>query len=357
MTTVLVGAGLLGGHALAVSVPVPTVPTVPTVPPVTVPALPVTVTTPTATVSTPTATVSTPTATASLPTVAPPALPGGSVQGPLSTQAGSAAAPGATAVSSVAGSTPGVGSAESTSSASAAPRPDRTRVERLRSSRPWIATSGPKRHRGTTLTFVLPRAARVVFVVKQLSPVCRIAAHFAVDGHAGRNRIRFPRRGSKLRLDPGTYRITARTRAGQVVQRVTIVVVKARVPTRDQIIAARAANVCVVSAASGSIGASNTSSPQGGLTPGQPSASGPVEAGNAHPGAVLGSTVATAARAVQPFLVALLTLAILLLTVASLPRPALSDSRANQILERHRMEIAGLGAAAFAAVLIALLLS
>ena len=348
--TVLVGVGLLGGHALAVTVPVPTVPTV------TVPTLPVTVTTPTATVSTPTATVSAPTTSASLPTVAPPALPAGAVQAPLSTQAGSAA-PAATAGSSVAGSTPGGGSAGSTSSASAAPGPDRTRVERLRSSRPWIATSGPKRLRGTTLTFVLPRAARVVFVVKQLSPVCRITAHFAVNAHAGRNRIRFPGRGSKLRLDPGTYRITARTRAGQVVQRVTIVVVKAGAPTRDQIIAARAANVCVLSAASGSTGASNTSSPQGALTPGQPSASGPVGAGNTHPGGVLGSTVATAARAVQPFLVALLALAIFLLTVASLPRPALSDSRANQILARHRMEIAGLGAAVFGAVLIALLLS
>jgi hypothetical protein len=349
--TVLVGAGLLGGHALAVTVPVPPVPTV------TVPALPVTVTTPIATVSTPTATVSAPTATASLPTVAPPALPAGSVQAPLSTQAGSAA-PAASAVSSVAGSTPGGGSAGSTSSAPAAGGPPQTRVARLRSSRPWIATSGPKRLRGTTLTFVLPRAARVLFVVKQLSPVCRIAAHFAVNAQAGRNRIRFPRRGSKLRLDPGTYRITARTRTGQVVQRVTIVVVKAGVPSRDQIIAARAANVCVLSTASVSIGASNlASSPQGPLTPGQPSASGPVEAGNTHPGAVLGSTVATAAHAVQPFLVALLALAILLLATASRPRPAFSDSRANQILARHRMEIAGLGAASFVAVLIALLLS
>jgi len=351
VTTVLVGAGLLGGHALAVTVPVPTVPTV------TVPALPITVTTPTATVSTPIATVSAPTTSASLPTVAPPPLSAGSVQAPLSTQTGPAA-PAANAVSSVAGSTPGGGSAESTSSASAAPRPDRTRVERFHSSRPWIVTSGPKRLRGTTLIFVLPRAARVVFVVKQLSPVCRITGHFAVNGHAGRNRIRFPRRGNKLRLDPGTYRITARTRAGEVVQRVTIVVVKAGAPTRDELIAARAADVCVLSAANGSTGASNTSSPQGSLTPGQPSASGPVETGNTHPGAVLGSTVATAARAVQPFLVALLALAILLLAVASLPpRPALSDSRANRILAQHRMEIAGLGAAAFLAVLIALLLS
>jgi hypothetical protein len=137
---------------------------------------------------------------------------------------------------------------------------------------------------------------------------------------------------------------------------VTIVVVKAGVPTRDQIIAARAANVCVLAAARSSTGALNTSSPQSSLTPGQPSASGPVEAGNRHTGGVLGTTVATAARAVQPFLVALLALAILLLTVASLPRPALLDSRANRILARHRLEIAGLGTAAFVAVLITLLL-
>jgi len=212
--------------------------------------------------------------------------------------------------------------------------------------------SGPKRRRVTTLTFVLPRAARVMFVVKQLSPVCRIAAHFAVTGHAGRNRIRFPRRGSKLQLDSGTYRITARTRAGQVVQRVTIVVVEGGAPTRDQIIAARAANVCGFAATSGSSGPSSTSNPAGSLqdvqrslTPGKPSASGPSEG-------VLASTVA---RAIRPVVVALLALAILLLAIASLPRPALSDSRANEILARHRTEIAGLGTAAFVAVVIVLL--
>jgi hypothetical protein len=200
----------------------------------------------------------------------------------------------------------------------------------------------------------------VVFVVKQLSPVCRVAGHFAVNGHAGRNRIRFPRRGSKLQLDPGTYRITARTRAGQLVQRVTVVVVEAGTPTRGQIIAARAANVCSLAAASGSTGASNTinltSSPQGSFAPAQPSASGPNETGNSHSGSVLGSTVERAARAVRPVPVVLLALAILLLAVASLPRPALVDSRANAILTRHRMEIAGAGAAAFVGVVIALLL-
>ena len=215
----------------------------------------------------------------------------------------------------------------------------------------------------TALTFVLLRAARVVFVVKQVSPVCRIAGHFAVNGHAGRNRVRFPGRANKLQLDPGTYRITARTRSGRVIQRVTIVVVDGGAPTRDQIMAARASNVCTatgrLTAARGSTGASNTgdvsSSPvQGSFTPGQPSASGPSEGGNSHSGAVLASSVEKAARVVRPVLVALLALSILLLAVASLPRLAgVADSRANELLARHRMEIAGLGTAGFLAVVIA----
>jgi hypothetical protein len=352
VTTVLAGAGLLAGHALADTVPIPTVPTV------TVPGLPVTVTAPTVTVTTPIATASTPSATVAAPKSSTPAVPPSPVQAPLSTQSGSAVleAPSGSS-SSVAGPASAGGSAGSSSSASAASGPDRPQVERFRSSRSWIATSGPKGRRVTTLIFALPRAARVVFVVRQLSPVCRIAAHFAVNGHAGSNRIRFPVRGSKLQLDPGTYRITARTRAGQVVQRVTIVVVEAGAPTRDQIIAARAANVCSqaggLAAASSSTGASNTSnpasSPQDVQSAGQPSASGPNEA-------VLASTVERVTRAAQPVVVALLALAILLLAVASLPRLALLDSRANELLARHRMEIAALGTAAFVAVVIVLLL-
>jgi len=206
----------------------------------------------------------------------------------------------------------------------------------------------------TTLTFVLPRAARVVFVVTQVSPVCRLVGRFVVNGHAGRNRVRFPRRASKLKLDPGTYRITARTRAGRLVQRVTIVVVDGRAPTRAQIIAARAANVCtaterLAATVSGSTGASNTTAAE------QPSASG-SSGGISHSGAVLASSVEKAARAVRPVLVALLVLSIVLLAIASLPRLAVPESRANELLARHRMEIAGLGTAALVAVVIAFLL-
>ena len=356
--TVLVGAGLLAGHALAQSVGIPTVPTV--------------------TVAAPTVAVPLPT----IPKLPPPAVPAPSPvtapSTPVPVPSTTPSVPAASSTSAVltapagtgsrtTGSGGSAGSPSFASSASGSPRSNQPRVERLRSSRRWIATSGPNRRRVTTLTFVLPRAARVVFVIRQVSPVCRIAGHFAVNGHAGRNRIRFPSRGSNLQLDPGTYRITARTRAGQVVQRVTIVVVEGGAPTRDQIIAARASNVCtpagrLAAAASGPTGASNTSnvssSPQEvqrSFTPGQPSASGLSEGGNSHSGAVLASSVEKAARAVRPVLVALLALAIVLLGIASLPRLAVPESRANELLARHRIEIAGLGTAAFVAVVIAFL--
>jgi len=71
---------------------------------------------------------------------------------------------------------------------------------------------------------------------------------------------------------------------------------------------------------------------------------------------VLGTSVAKAARAIQPLLVALLALAIVLLALASLPRMAVPESRTSDLLARHRIEIAGLGAAAFGAVVIGFLL-
>jgi len=45
-----------------------------------------------------------------------------------------------------------------------------------------------------------------------------------------------------------------------------------------------------------------------------------------------------------------------LLGIAALPRLVLPDSRANELLAEHRAEIAGLGAAAFVAVVVAFLL-
>jgi hypothetical protein len=204
-------------------------------------------------------------------------------------------------------------------------------------------------------------------LVRQVSPTCRIAGRFSLQGHAGLNRIRFPGRPSRWQLDAGTYRISARTPAGRLLRRVTLLVVKAGAPTSDEISSARAANVCSSAsrvASAESTGASNTSLPGGQqqlansfIPKSQPSASGPAPVANAHSGAVLGSTVARATRAIQPLLIALLALAIVLLGLASLPRTVLAESRANDLLARHRPELAGLGAVALVAVAIAFLAS
>jgi hypothetical protein len=107
----------------------------------------------------------------------------------------------------------------------------------------------------------------------------------------------------------------------------------------------------------GTTGASNTSGPGGAkaLAPPRPSASGREQGADSHTGGVLASSVEKAARAVQPLLVALLGVAIVLLGIASLPKMAVPESRAGHLLVRHRAEIAGLGAAAFVAVVIVLL--
>jgi hypothetical protein len=241
------------------------------------------------------------------------------------------------------------------------------RVKHFNSSRTWIGTSGPKRRRTTTLIFVLPRAARVVFTVTQVSPVCQAAGRFTVAGHAGLNRVRFAGRVGRRQLEPGTYRISARTRGGRLVQRVTLVIVDGGAPTRAELMAARASNVCAatrgVASAGGATGASTTLEPehvQRSFTPKeQPSASGPLDGArpSAHPpGGVLAVSIEKTARAIRPFLVALLALAILLLGVASLPRVAVPDPRVNDVLARHRVEIAGVGVAALAAAAVAFLL-
>ena len=358
-TTVLVGAGLLAGHALAgavagislptvpsttVAVPLPPIPTLPsapklpptpTPPPPSVPAVPEPVKT-----------------TLQAKPAAPTSVP--SVQHAVSSTSGSPTRSGS-------GSTSGSGSRSGSGSSSGSPataQPSRAQVQSFHSSRRWISTTGPKRRRVTSLTFVLPHAARVIFVVKQVSPVCRIVGRFAVNGHAGRNRIQFPGPTSRLELGPGTYRISAYTRTGQLVQRVTIVVFDGSPPSSDAVAAARAANACTaasLASVSASTGAANTGSVSSAGTPSEQSAGGPVGA-ITHSGGVLGSAVERATRAVSPLLVALLALAIVLLGLASLPRLAFVESRANELLARHRLEIAGSGALALVAVAIAFLL-
>ena len=226
-------------------------------------------------------------------------------------------------------------------------------MERFRPSRTWITTTGPKSRRVVILTFRLPHSQRLFFLVQQVAPTCRTVDQFVVRGHAGRNRIRFPARPSRFRLVPGTYRISVQTRGGLLVQRVTIVVVDHGTPSRDEIAAARAANVCP---AAGSIGGAGTSSGASNTSSLSGSSPSPLQDGaKPHPGAVLGASLARAARAIEPLLVGLLGLAIALLGIAALPRVATNGSSANDFLARYRIAIAGLGATALTAAVIVLL--
>jgi hypothetical protein len=85
----------------------------------------------------------------------------------------------------------------------------------------------------------------------------------------------------------------------------------------------------------------------------QPSTSSLIERPKPE-GSVLGVTVSVekSARAVRPALVALLGAAIVLLGLASLPKVAMIDPRFNDLLARHRTEIAAFGAAALVTVAI-----
>jgi hypothetical protein len=71
---------------------------------------------------------------------------------------------------------------------------------------------------------------------------------------------------------------------------------------------------------------------------------------------VLAVTAEKAARVIRPILVAVLALSILLLAIASLPTPAVPDARLNYLLARHRIELAGIGAAALVGVAISFLI-
>lgn len=361
------GLALVAGTAVAKAIdlpPPPTVPT-PTVPTVTVPLPPPpklpppppppplpkppapvsTVTNQTQT----TASSVTQTATSSAGGVTG-STSSGSVAGVSSgSAAGAAGGPGYSA----SGAAPGAPASSSGSRSSSG-----MRVDRFRSSRGWIATGGPKRRRTTTLSFVLPRSGRVILTVNQVSPQCVGFGHFTVKGRAGLNRVRFAGRVQGRKLVPGTYRISIRTPSGQVVRRITLVVIDGSAPSSEELQAMRAANTCPAPAEQASL-----ISPGAALSTPAPPASGQLPAAgglgiaaptvpNVHSG-VLGSSAEETVRAIRPLLVGLLALSILLLSVASLPRYAVADPRVHDLLARHRIEIAGLGAASLIAVAIA----
>ena len=212
------------------------------------------------------------------------------------------------------------------------------------------------------LTFVLKRPTRVIFTVEQLAPDCQTVGRFSLRGRAGLNRVRFSGRVGRRELAPGTYRITARTVNGRALQRITIVIVKGGAPTKAELAALRAANVCPNNGGLSPTGAFGTgwlsgTDGFGHLFPTDKSlASRPTSSGTGGAiGGVLGSATVETARAIRPALVALLAAAILLLGLGSLPRLAFADARINDALARHRTEITTVGAVALVAVVVSFL--
>lgn len=365
----------------AAQVPAPPVPPLPPVPPIPTPTLPIPVP--------PAPSVPPPSTPKPLPPVvtAPSVTPAPTVPTVQHAVSSSGTAPGAppgtsSASSSSApfvGGSPTSGGTPSSASSSGSPSssssgsapPSGARVDHFQSSRPWIGTHGPKRRRTTTLTFVLPQAIPVILTVNQVSPVCVGIGRFRIAGHAGLNRVRFAGRVKGRALSPGTYRISARTAAGTIVRRVTVVVVDGPAPTHGELRALRAANVCNGSdEPDGSVISSGLS--DDGSTDGTVASAAPAESlpGASSPelapsgvtphvpdvgGGVLASSVEKTARVVRPLLVALLLFAIVLLALASVPQVAVAGGRTNDLLARHRTEIAALGAVALVATAIAFL--
>ena len=220
-----------------------------------------------------------------------------------------------------------------------------------------MAVRGNKARR-IFLTFVLPHASRVYFVVTQLSPGCEIVGRFSIHGEQGLNRVPFYGRIGKRTLQPGTYRIAAHMRRRPPLARITLVVVD-RAPTLAQLRTAQAANVCPAVSPSASETGSDGSQSSAPASTGNGGDDTVVPRGRkvgSGAGAVLGSDIAKVARSLQPLLLALLGIAILLLGSASLPQPATPTDRLSDGLARHRAAIAGLGAASLVGAALAFLL-
>jgi hypothetical protein len=209
---------------------------------------------------------------------------------------------------------------------------------RIRTSRDWLATAGPKPRQSVEISFLLSAPGTVVFRVEELSPHCRYVGKFLVRGRSGRNVVRFRGRLRGRALPPGTYRVTAWVRGHRARQIKTTIVVFARPAGRAEIASARLRDTCEGATESTGVGG-----PMGGVA-GARASLGTTKGRRTHGplGAALG-TLRAAADAVPLVFFAFAALAMLLLGVASMPQP-LGTSRAGALLVHHRGTIALAGA-------------
>ena len=199
------------------------------------------------------------------------------------------------------------------------------------------------------------------FVVVQLAPDCRRVGRFRVAGHPGTNRVRFRGHIGGRPLDPGTYRIKARTLPrGRAVVDTEFVVVER--PERRVIVSSRGADAC----GSGQ-DSQSPALPFSASAPGTPKAAAAAAPGrvkavsDGRPSRARGALGARFAQdavgaftSIPNFLFVLLGIAIGLLAVAALPLRLAPTQRAAMTLALHRGAVALAGTGLLIAVAVAM---
>jgi hypothetical protein len=226
-------------------------------------------------------------------------------------------------------------------------------VTHLQTPRPFLSFNGPKGQRAVIVVFRLRHAARVRFLVLEVFPACRIVGSFTVRGHAGLNRFRFNGRVHGKRLQPGTYQIGLRMRRGRLL-RVTIAILNTTRTSPSTVATARKRNVCGSTPAFSALPAFTLQPPleQQAQTAGAVAAS-----SRSTPRHSLGVAPQDVVRRIgkNPFVIAALSLAVLLLGIAAMPKGTIARAGTAHVLARERslFVLAGGAALAVGAILLA----
>jgi hypothetical protein len=223
------------------------------------------------------------------------------------------------------------------------------------------------------VTFVLRlrRAALIEFTVFRIAPDCRLAGTFRVAAHAGVNRVPFRGRIGRRVLRPGTYLIRAQSvpvNPADTALETRLVIFAAGKPTRRQVRAARAADVCPrptferIGLGFGSFlvagNSGHTTPPSGSKAGGADPESGKARA--IKTGSVLGARfkdAGEAAKSIHPLIWMGLGIALGLLALAALPVEAARSAKVAMLLAYRRTAVALAGAATLVLVTVAYVLS
>jgi hypothetical protein len=104
-------------------------------------------------------------------------------------------------------------------------------------TRTHFSTTGPRRRRGTVISFRLRSPGRVELVVRAAGGSCAVIGQRSLAGHGGLNRVPFDGRLRGRRLEPGRYTISVVVIRGgrpSEVGKVAIQVVRSRARIADR---------------------------------------------------------------------------------------------------------------------------